>query len=160
MPTTNKIVVSGVPLQFSQEELDQRQQQYRHAYQSTSQSCEVIRGAHSNQLLQNVIDKAAQGFTLTDHPASLEPMSYAVSMRKPESLQAEDLLKIDSEVKAKYEEELAASHDDYKKRLFEQLVQAEDLKLEKAQQAARDKMLAKLKKQADETYTPLVMPHS
>ena len=58
-------------------------------------------------------------------------------------------------VNAQYEEELMASHDDYKKRLFEQLVQAEDLKLEKAQQAARDKTLAKLKKEADETFTPL-----
>ena len=156
----DKIRISGVPEQFKQEELDQRQQQYRHAYQSTSQSCETIRGAHSNQLLQAVIDKAALGFTLTDYPASLEPMNYSVQMRKPENLQAEDLLKIETEVKAKYEEELVASHDDYKKRLFEQLVQAEDLKQEKAQQTARDKMLAKLKKQADETYTPLVIPHS
>ena len=156
----DKIRISGTPKQFNQEELDKRQQQYRHAYQSTSQSCETIRGAHSNQLLQAVIDKAAHGYTLTDYPASLEPMNYSVQMRKPESLQAEDLLKIDTEVKAKYEEELVASHDDYKKRLFEQLVQAEDLKQEKAQQTARDKMLAKLKKQADETYTPLVIPHS
>ena len=88
----DKIRISGTPEQFSQEELDKRQQQYRHAYQSTSQSCETIRGAHSNQLLQAVIDKAAHGYTLTDYPASLEPMNYSVQMRKPESLQAEDLL--------------------------------------------------------------------
>lgn len=156
----DKIRISGSPEQFKQEELDKRQQQYRHAYQSTSQSCETIRGAHSNQLLQNVIGKASEGYTLTDYPASLEPMNYAVQMRKPETLQAAELLKIDNDVKAKYEEELVASHDDYKKRLFEQLVQAEELKQEKAQQAARDKMLAKLKKEADETYTPLVIPHS
>ena len=156
----DKIITQGTPEQFSQEVLDQRQQQYRLAYQTTSQSCETIRGSHANQLLQAVIDKAAHGYTLTDYPASLEPMSYAVQMRKPQNLQTEDLLKIDNEIKAKYEEELVASHDDYKKRLFQQLVQAEDLKLEKAQQAARDKMLAKLKKQADETYTPLVIPHS
>nr|WP_314487486.1 hypothetical protein [uncultured Pseudomonas sp.] len=156
----DKIRISGTPEQFSQEELDKRQQQYRHAYQATSQSCETIRGSHANQLLQNVIGKASEGYTLTEYPASLEPMNYSVQMRKPESLQAEDLLKIDTEVKAKYEEELVASHDDYKKLLFEQLVQAEDLKLERAQQTARDKMLAKLKKEADETYTPLVIPHS
>lgn len=154
----NKIRVPGTPEQFSQEELDQRQQEYRHAYQSTSQSCETIRGAHSNQLLQAVIDKAAQGFTLTDHPASLEPMNYAVSMRKPESLQAEDLLKIDSEVKAKYKVELEASHEAYKKLLFEQLVQTEELKKEKAEQLARDKLLARLQKEADQTFTPLSFP--
>ena len=156
----DKIRISGTPEQFSQEELDKRQQQYRHAYQSTSQSCETIRGSHANQLLQAVIDRASEGYSLTSYPALLEPMNYAVQMRKPESLQAEDLLKIDAEVKAKYEEELVASQDDYAKRLFEQLVQAEDLKQERAQQTARDKMLAKLKKQADETYTPLVIPHS
>ena len=156
----DKIRIPGTPEQFSQEELDNRQQQYRLAYQSTSQSCETIRGGHANQLLQAVIDKASVGYTLTDYPVSLEPMNYSVQMRKPEGLQTADLLKIDGDVKAKYEEELVASHDDYKKRLFEQLVQAEDLKQEKAQQAARDKMLTKLKKEADETYTPLVIPHS
>ena len=158
MSSTNKIVVSGVPLQFKQEELDQRQQQYRHAYQSTSQSCETIRGAHSNQLLQAVIDKAAQGFTLTDHPASLEPMNYAVSMRKPESLQAEDLLKIDNEVKSQYKVELEASHNSYKELLFKQLVQAEELKQEKAEQATKDKLMAKLQKEADGCYQPLKFP--
>lgn len=154
----NKIRISGTPEQFKQEELDDRQQQYRHAYQATSQSCETIRGSHANQLLQAVIDRASEGYSLTSYPALLEPMNYAVQMRKPESLQAEDLLKIDNEVKAKYEEELVASHDNYKKRLFQQLVQAEDLKQERAQQTARDKMLAKLKKEADGCYQPLNFP--
>lgn len=158
MPTTNKIVVSGVPLQFSQEELDQRQQEYRHAYQSTSQSCETIRGAHANQLLQAVIDKASEGYTLTDYPALLEPMNYSVQMRKPESLQAEDLLKTENEVKAQYKLELESSHEAYKKLLFEQLVQTEESKKEKAEQLARDKLLARLQKEADQTFTPLSFP--
>lgn len=155
MSSTNKIVVSGVPLQYSQEELDKRVAAHQFAYSQTSLSCITVRGSHPKQLFQEVIDKAAEGYTLTDYPSSLNPMDYSLSMRKPESLQADDLLQIANEVKAQYEEELMASHDDYKKRLFEQLVQAEDLKLEKAQQAARDKTLAKLKKEADETFTPL-----
>lgn len=154
----DKIRISGTPEQFSQEELDKRQQQYRHAYQSTSQSCETIRGAHSNQLLQAVIDKAAHGYTLTDYPASLEPMNYSVQMRKPESLQAGDLLKIDTEVKAKYKLELEASHNSYKELLFKQLVQAEELKQEKAEQATKDKLMAKLQKEADGCYQPLNFP--
>ena len=154
----DKIRISGIPEQFSQEELDKRQQQYRHAYQSTSQSCETIRGAHSNQLLQAVIDKAAHGYTLTDYPASLEPMNYSVQMRKPESLQAGDLLKIDTEVKAKYKLELEASHNSYKELLFKQLVQAEELKQEKAEQATKDKLMAKLQKEADGCYQPLNFP--
>ena len=154
----DKIRISGTPEQFSQGELDKRQQQYRHAYQSTSQSCETIRGAHSHQLLQAVIDKAAHGYTLTDYPASLEPINYSVQMRKPESLQAEDLLKIDTEVKANYKMELEASHNSYKELLFKQLVQAEELKQEKAEQATKDKLMAKLQKEADGCYQPLNFP--
>lgn len=154
----DKIRISGVPEQFNQEELDKRQQQYRHAYQSTSQSCETIRGGHANQLLQAVIDKASEGYTLTDYPASLEPMNYSVQMRKPESLQTADLLKIDDGVKAQYKVELEASHESYKKLLFEQLVQAEQLKQEKAEQAIKDKLMAKLQKEADGCYLPLSFP--
>ena len=109
----DKIRISGTPEQFSQEELDKRQQQYRHAYQSTSQSCETIRGGHANQLLQAVIDKASVGYTLTDYPASLEPTNYSVQMRKPEGLQTADLLKVDDNVKAQYKVELEASHESF-----------------------------------------------
>lgn len=158
MSTANKIVINGVPTPFSQEELDNRQQQYRHAYQSTSQSCETIRGSHANQLLQAVIDRASEGYSLTSYPALLEPMNYAVQMRKPQSLQAEDLLKIDNEVKAQYKMELEASHNSYKELLFKQLVQAEELKQEKAEQATKDKLMAKLQKEADGCYQPLKFP--
>ena len=154
----DKIRISGVPEQFKQEELIKRQQQYRHAYQSTSQSCETIRGSHANQLLQAVIDRASEGYSLTSYPASLEPMNYAVQMRKPQCLQAEDLLKIDNEVKAKYKMELEASHNYYKELLFKQLVQAEELKQERLQQATKDKLMAKLKKEADGCYQPLNFP--
>jgi threonyl-tRNA synthetase len=154
----NKIIIQGTPEQFKQEELDKRQQQYRHAYQSTSQSCETIRGSHANQLLQAVIDRASEGYSLTSYPASLEPMNYAVQMRKPQCLQAEDLLKIDNEVKAQYIMELAASHNSYKELLFKQLVQAEELKQERLQQATKDKLMAKLKKEADGCYQPLNFP--
>ena len=154
----NKIIIQGTPEQFKQEELDKRQQQYRHAYQSTSQSCETIRGSHANQLLQAVIDRASEGYSLTSYPASLEPMNYAVQMRKPQCLQAEDLLKIDNEVKAQYKMELAASHNSYKELLFKQLVQAEELKQERLQQATKDKLMAKLQKEADGCYQPLNFP--
>lgn len=154
----DKIRISGTPEQFNQGELDKRQQQYRHAYQSTSQSCETIRGAHSNQLLQAVIDKAALGFTLTDYPASLEPMNYSVQMRKPESLQEADLIKISNDVKDAYKAELQASHENYKERLYAQLVQAEEAKQAAKAQAAKDKMYADLKKQAEDCYAPLLFP--
>lgn len=154
----DKIHISGTPEQFSQEELDKRVAAHQFAYTQTSLSCITVRGSHPKEFFQNVIDRAAEGFSLTDYPSSLSPMDYFVSMRKSKALQADDLLQIANDVKAKYEEELVASHDDYKKRLFEQLVQTEELKKEKAEQLTRDKLLARLQKEADSCYQPLVFP--
>lgn len=158
MSSTNKIVVSGVPLQYSQEELDKRVAAHQFAYTKTSQSCITVRGSHPKEFFQNVIDRATEGFTLTDYPSSLSPMDYSVSMRKSEALQADDLLQIANAVKVKYRLELEASHESYKKLLFEQLVQTEELKKEKAEQLTRDKLLARLQKEADGCFQPLVFP--
>ena len=158
MSSTNKIVVSGVPLQYSQEELDKRVAAHQFAYTKTSQSCITVRGSHPKEFFQNVIDRAAEGYTLTDYPSSLSPTDYSLSMRKPESLQADDLLQITADVKAKYRLELEASHESYKELLFKQLVQAEELKQERLQQATKDKLMAKLKKEADGCYQPLNFP--
>lgn len=158
MSSTNKIVVSGVPLQYSQEELDNRVAAHQFAYTQTSLSCITVRGSHPKEFFQNIIDRAAEGFSLTDYPSSLSPMDYSISMRKPEALQADDLLQITNDVKAKYRLELETSHESYKKLLFEQLVQTEELKQQKAQQATRDKLLARLQKEADGCYQPLNFP--
>ena len=154
----DKIIIKGTPEQFCQEELDKRVAAHQFAYTQTSLSCITVRGSHPKQLFQEVIDKAAEGYTLTDYPSSLNPMDYSLSMRKPESLQTDDLLQTANDVKAKYRLELETSHESYKKLLFEQLVQTEELKKEKAEQLARDKLLARLQKEADQTFTPLSFP--
>lgn len=154
----SKIVISGTPEQFSQEELDNRVAVHQFAYTQTSQSCITVRGSHPKEFFQNVIDRATEGFTLTDYPSSLSPTDYSVSMRKSEALQADDLLQIANAVKAKYRLELEASHNSYKELLFKQLVQAEELKQEKAEQATKDKLMAKLQKEADGCYQPLNFP--
>ena len=158
MSSTNKIVVSGVPLQFNQEELDNRVAAHQFAYIQTSMSCITVRGSHPKEFFQNVIDRAAEGFTLTDYPSSLSPMDYSVSMRKSEALQADDLLQIGNDVKAKYRLELEASHESYKELLFKQLVQAEELKQEKAQQVTKNKLMTRLQKEANDCYAPLNFP--
>ena len=158
MSSTNKIVVSGVPLQFSQEELDNRVAAHQFAYTQTSLSCITVRGSHPKEFFQNVIDRATEGFTLTDYPSSLSPTDYSVSMRKSEALQADDLLQITNDVKAKYRLELEASHESYKELLFKQLVQAEELKQEKAQQVTKNKLMTRLQKEANDCYAPLNFP--
>lgn len=160
MSSTNKIVVSGVPLQYSQEELDKRVAAHQFAYTQTSLSCITVRGSHPKEFFQNVIDRAAEGFSLTDYPSSLSPMDYSLSMRKSEALQADDLLQITNDVKAKYRLELEASHESYKELLFKQLVQTEESKQAAKAQAAKDKVYEGLKRQAEECYSPLVFPEA
>ena len=155
--TTAKLVIKGAPRKFDQAELSNRQGQYRNAYQQTSKSCVTIRGSHPKEFYQSIIEHAALGFTLTDYPCHNEPMSYSILMRKPEHLQEEDLITIDSEVKDTYVRELQAEHDDYKEQLTKQLLQKEQLKKEKAEADAQAKLLAKVKAEVDACYT-LVIP--
>lgn len=154
---TDKIVIKGSPSKFDAAELLRRQKQYHHAFKETTQSCITVRGAHTNQFLQEVIEHAILGYTLTDYPASLEPTSYSVLMRKPVELQVDDLAKIDFEVKANYIKELEAEHASYKELLTKQLLQKEEVKRQKAENDVQAKLLAKVKAEVDACYT-LVIP--
>lgn len=154
---TVKIVVRGTPRKFDQEELSKRQQQYRNMYQQTSKSCITVRGSHPKEFYQSLIEHAALGYKLTDYPGTNEPMNYSLLMRKPDLLQEEDLITIDSEVKDKYVQELQAEHDSYKEQLTMQLLQKEELKKQKAETEAQAKLLAKVKAEVDACYT-LVIP--
>lgn len=155
--TTAKLVIKGAPHKFDKAELSKRQQQYRNMYQQTSKSCITIRGSHPKEFYQSLIDHGALGYTLTDYPGSNEPMNYSLLMRKPEHLQEEDLITIDSEVKDKYVQELQAEYDDYKEQLTNQLLQKEQLKKEKAEADAQAKLVAKVKAEVDGCYK-LVIP--
>ena len=155
--TTAKLVITGAPRKFDQAELSKRQQQYRNMYQQTSKSCITIRGSHPKEFYQSLIDHSALGYTLTDYPGSNEPMNYSLLMRKPEHLQEEDLITIDSEVKDTYVRELQAEQADYKEKLTKQLLQKEQLKKEKAEADAEAKLLAKVKAEVEACYT-LVIP--
>lgn len=154
---TVKLVVRGAPRKFDQAELSKRQLQYRTMYQQTSKSCITIRGSHPGEFYQSIIEHAALGYTLTDYPGSNEPMNYSILMRKPEHLQDDDLITIDSEVKDTYVRELQAEHDSYKEQLTMQLLQKEELKKQKAETEAQAKLLAKVKAEVDACYT-LVIP--
>lgn len=154
---TDKIVIKGSPSKFEQAELNKRQLQYRNMYQQTTKSCVTVRGSHPKEFYQRIIDHGALGFTLADYPGTNEPMNYSILMRKPEHLQEEDLITIDSEVKDTYVRELQAEHDDYKEQLTKQLLQKEQFKKEKAEADAQAKLLAKVKAEVDTCYT-LVIP--
>ena len=156
--TTAKLVITGAPRKFDKAELSKRQLQYRNMYQQTTKSCATVRGSHPKEFYQSIIEHAALGFTLTDYPGANEPMNYSIQMRKPESLQKEDLITIDSEVKDTYVRELQAEHDSYKEQLTMQLLQKEQLKKEKAEADIEAKLLAKIQTEVAGCYAPLVIP--
>lgn len=160
MTSTKISSIKGTPAKFDAKELQRRQQQYQNAYKQTSQSCDMVRGGHPKQFLQAVIDHAANGYTLTDYAVSLDPAAYSTLMRRSEAMQEADLNRINNEVRDAYKVELEASHEDYKQRLYEQLVQVEESKQAAKVQAAKDKVYADLKRQADQTYSPLVFPEA
>lgn len=158
MTTANKTTIQGAPAQFELAALKQRQESFKSAYRKTSQSCVLVRGTTPNQFLQVVINKANEGFTLSDYPTNFTPLNYSILMKKPEHLQAIDLLQIDSNIKAKYIAELELNHATYKANLLQQLIETEEAKQAKKAEAARDKMMVELQRQVDACYTPLVFP--
>ncbi|MCF3193333.1 hypothetical protein [Pseudomonas bubulae] len=157
---TDKKTIQGIPTKFDARELNRRQQQHKAAYQQTSQCCEIIRGAIPQQFLQAVSDKIAEGYTLSKYPITMESLNYSAQLVKPPAMQEVDIATINNEVREAYRAELEASHEDYKQRLFAQLVQAEESKQAAKAQAAKDKVYADLKRQADQTYSPLVFPEA
>ena len=160
MTSTKISSIKGTPAKFDAKELQRRQQQYQAAYKQTSQSCDMVRGGHPKQFLQAVIDHAAMGYTLTDYAVSLDPAAYSTLMRRSEAMQEADLNRINNEVRDTYRAELEASHEDYKKRLFAQLVEAEEAKQAAKAQAAKNKVYDELRRQAEACYSPLVFPET
>ena len=155
---TDKIVIKGTPAKFDPSELERRQQQHKFAYQQTQQCCEIIRGAIPQQFLQSVSDKIAAGYSFSKYPINMESLNYSAHLVKPPAIQEVDIATINNEVREAYRAELEASHEDYKQRLYAQLVQAEESKQAAKAQAAKDKVYADLKRQADQTYSPMVFP--
>ena len=153
------IKISGVPRQFDENELKARQAKHHHMYKETSACTQLIRGGHPLELFQRVVTAAKSGLEIAaKYPVSLEPMAYSLYMMKSVEEQASDLAAIDAEVRTAYIEELKKEHADYKERLYQQLVEAEDAKQAARAQAAKDKVYAGLKKQSENCYTPLQIP--
>ena len=157
---TDKIVIKGIPAKFDPSELERRQQQSLWAYQQTSQCCEIIRAAIPQQFMQAVSDKMAAGYTLSKYPIVMESLNYSAHLVKPPAMQEVDIAIINNDVRDAYRVELEADHAKYQSLLLEQLLQAEEQKQAKAADAAKEKLLARLQKEAANCYSPLVFPEA
>lgn len=153
------IKISGVPRQFSESELKERQAKHHHMYKETSACTQLIRGGHPLELFQRVVTAAKSGLEIAaKYPVSLEPMAYSLYMMKSVEEQASDLAAIDTEVRTAYIEELKLEHADYQERLYAQLVESEERKQQEKADAAKQKVLTELRKQSMNCYSQLYIP--
>lgn len=156
---TEKIKIAGVPPQWDESEYEQRVADWVNVYRNTTQSMELIRAPLPHDLLQQVIDKAKDGFTMAlSQPVSLAPLNNLCWMIKPESTQEEDIANIRAEQKVKYIAHLQAERTRYQDLLRQQLIQAAEDKERKAAEQLKEKQMAAIEKQVSECYTPLCIP--
>ncbi|CAM4142735.1 hypothetical protein CCOS865_03407 [Pseudomonas reidholzensis] len=156
---TEKIKINGIPPQYDESELERRVADWVKVYKQTEQSMELVSASLGHEFLQLVIDKANQGYTITQtkrlNHAQLYHSTYMV---KPPAMQEEDIAKIRIEQKEKYVAHLQAEHARYQDMLRQQLIQAAEEKERKAAETAKAKQMAAIEKQVSECYTPLSIP--
>jgi len=155
----SKITISGTFPTFDAAELQSRQDRFHHAYLETALCCEMVRGDIPLQLISNVIDKVAQGYTLnTKYPVLMGEMSYICRMTKPLPLQELDLIAGDEQIKQEYIVEIEGARAEFKERLKQQLLQKAESDEQKKVDDKKAKLLADIEKQVEDTFAPLAIP--
>lgn len=156
---TEKVKITGVPPQYDQSELDRRVESWINVYRQTTQSMEIVRSPLPHDLLQQVIEKANDGYTLArSQQVSLAPLNNSVWMVKPIAIQEEDIENIRMEQKEKYIVHLQAERERYQNLLRQQLLQAKNEKEARAAELAEAKKLEEIEREVQACYKPLVIP--
>lgn len=155
----DKIVVKGAPPQYDDAELESRVANWVHAYKNTTQSMELVRSPLPHDLLQQVIDKASEGYTLApSHPVNLAPLNNSCWMVKPIAMQEKDIANIRMEQKQKYIAHLQAERERYQNLLRQQLLQAKSEKEARAAELAEAKKLEAIEREVQACFKPLEIP--
>lgn len=157
---TQQIKISGVPPQFDQAALEEKQNKRVEAFLKTSQSSYRMQAHLPDQFLIEFARLSALGYTLTDYPIQMSPANYVALLHQPQSVLDPLIADIRAKVKADYISELESEHERYKAMLIEQLKQADLAKELEAKAAQEAKQLAKYEKLAADCFTPLVIPKS
>jgi hypothetical protein len=157
--SNTKVTIQGVPPQFDETELRERQAGYHHMYMNTLQCMELVTAGIPYDFLNKVIEKSKQGYTLAEkNIITTLPLDYSVYMVKPIEIQDADQLLIDAKVKAEYVDYLQAEHLRYQELLRQQLIQAAEAKERKKADDAEAKRLASIEAEVAATFTKLVIP--
>ena len=150
--------ISGIPSQFSQTLLEERQAQHVALFLNTAESSYRLQAHLPDQFLLEFARLSALGYTLTDYPIQMQPANYLALLHQPQAILDPLIAEIKAKVKANYIAELQAEHEHYKLLLIEQLRAADLAKAEKAKAQEEAKALAKYEKLANDCYTPLEIP--
>lgn len=150
--------ISGVPSQFNQALLEEKQNQLVDAFLKTSQSSYRLQAHLPHDFLNEYARLSALGYSLTDFPVIMSPANYSALLHQPQAILDPLISDIKARVKADYVAELEAEHLQYKLLLIEQLKAADTAKAEKAKADQEAKQLAKYQKLAEECYSPLEIP--
>lgn len=156
--TQQQIKISGIPPQFNQQELEQRQNKMVEAFLKTSQSSYRMQTHLPNEFLNEYARLHSLGYRLTDYPITTSPANYVALLHQPQEVLDPLIADIRAKVKAEYIAELESEHQRYKALLIEQLKQADLAKELEAKQQQEAKLLAKYEKLANDCYQPLEIP--
>lgn len=157
--THTKIAIKGMPRKFDATELKLRQEGYHRAYTQTDQCTELVRADLPHTFLAKVVEFHNKDYTLSKYPINMESLNYTCRMIKPETLQAEDLARIDDKIKQEYIAELEAEREQYRQLLTRQLLQAAEVKETEKVERAKAKLLSEIQKEVDATFADLAVPN-
>ncbi|SPO56630.1 conserved protein of unknown function [Pseudomonas sp. JV551A1] len=154
-----KIIIQGAPPKWNQAEYESKVEGWIRMYRGTEQSMERVRATFEHDLLQAVIDKSKEGYTVAVNKHVFHgELAHEVWMVKPESQQTQDIEVIKAKVKAEYVAHLEAEHARYQDLLRQQLIQTLEEKERKAAEEAKAKKLAKIEAEVQACYAPLEIP--
>lgn len=158
MTTKTKITISGTPRNYDEAELKKRQEGYHAVYKQTDQCTELVRADLPHTFLAKVVEFCNQGYSLSKYPICMESLDYSCRLIKPETLQTEDLARIDDKIKQEYIAELEAEREQYRQLLTKQLLQAAQAKEAKKVEDLHKKRMADIAAEVDSVFGELVIP--
>ena len=159
MSDKTKVVINGIPPQWSDAEFETRIDGWVNAYRSTTQCMEHVRSPLSHDFLELVALKVSEGYIVArNQSVTNEALNHSCWMIKPDDNQQKDIDDIRIRVKAEYVEFLQGEHVRYQDLLRQQLLQVAEAKEQKRIDDARNKRLLEIDKEVSNTFSPLVIP--
>lgn len=156
---TDKVTIKGVPPAWDNNVFESKLESWIKVYRGTEQSMELVKACFEHELLQKVIDKSSEGYTVaTNKRVHHSELDHSVWMIKPYDQQVADIEIIRIKVKAEYVAQLEGERKKYEGLLRQQLIQAQEEKDRKLAEQAKAKQLAAIEKQVRECYAPLAIP--